>query len=536
MNSSDTERERFVMPQWLPFNAAVRQGELFAPEAVEVIDTRASEMAFADAMGAFTTEPGPFLAADLLGIAVRLGRVGEARTLAEYLLAHDVVGPATNDFARRVLGRNRPAKVAEPGLPQRIREARGWLRRFPNDAIAWVEQARLYTIIGQKKQAERAIERAVRLAPHDRFVVRSAGRFFIHRGNWERAHELAAAAAKATNDPWLNSLWISTGSHLGRSPVAFRSKLGAALAAPQRFHHSELIEACATHEVMAGSEKKARRMFHEAWLDPAKTVVTHSQWILREKMPGLTPGVVIDFSRSSEAMAWVRLMRLEFPEAVQSAREWALEEPYSTAPFMHGSFVDTLRENYEEAEALAREGLRANPGHHGLVNNLAFALAGQNRLTEAAALLQPMQGEFERTKDVALIATWGLVRMKQGFHAEGRKSYLAAIERARTQGDAKLTLRAVLNYLIAEVDSGGTLDADLVTASADSLLKVHDPRILITAERLQKRLRSHQPLAVMEKEAAALAKFDRAVVQIGAEVRKMIAVPEGAVPPSSPWL
>ena len=92
------------------------------------------------------------------------------------------------------------------------------------------------------------------------------------------------------------------------------------------------------------------------------------------------------------------------------------------------------------------------------------------------------------------------------------------------------------NYLIAEVDSGGTLDADLVTASADSLLKVHDPRILITAERLQKRLRSHQPLAVMEKEAAALAKFDRAVVQIGAEVRKMIAVPEGAVPPSSPWL
>jgi|LauGreDrversion4_2_1035121.scaffolds.fasta_scaffold835806_1 hypothetical protein len=47
------------------------------------------------------------------------------------------------------------------------------------------------------------------------------------------------------------------------------------------------------------------------------------------------------------------------------------------------------------------------------------------------------------------------------------------------------------NYLIAEVDSGGTLDADLVTASAESLLKVHEPRILITAERLQKRLRSH---------------------------------------------
>jgi hypothetical protein len=40
----------------------------------------------------------------------------------------------------------------------------------------------------------------------------------------------------------------------------------------------------------------------------------------------------------------------------------------------------------------------------------------------------------------------------------------------------------------------------------------------------------------MEKEAAALAKFDRAVVQIGTEVRKMIAVPEGAVPTSSPWL
>jgi tetratricopeptide (TPR) repeat protein len=535
MNSSDTERERFVVPQWLPFKTTLSQRELFVPAVDSVLlDTQGSDVAFNEAWANFQASPGPFLASDLLGVAVRLGKTEAARALAEYVADKPIVGTSASKFALQILGRWKEPRIVQRAIHSQIREARQWIRRFPMDAIAWIEHARLYTIIGQKRQAARAIERGMSLAPTDRFVVRAAVRFFIHCGDWERANKIAGDAARATDDPWLISLWISTGSRLAKVPSGFRSKFITALAAPNRFHNSELIEACATHEIITGGAKKASRAFKEAWSEPPKTVITHSQWVLREKLPDLAGSTRIDFSQSSEAMAWVRLMRLEFPEAVQSAREWALEEPYSTAPYMHGTFVDTLCENYEEAEALALEGLRANPGHHGLINNLAFALVGQDRAAEAAALLEPLKPEFESNKDVALLATWGLVRMKQKAHAEGRKYYLTAIEQAKEQGDHKLTVRAVLNYLIAEISTGGAVNPDVLSSSADAILKTSDARIVATAERLQSRLNETQSLFTTDKEKTALKKFTIATNHIALELRKMIAAASAPKNPAMP--
>lgn len=534
MNSSDTERERLVVPQWLPFKVAVAQPELLAvPNDTSLVDIRPTERAFSEALSRFEAEPSPFLAADLVGIALRLGRIDAAQRLAEYVLSRPVVGAVATQLAQRVLGK--VAKVAADARPvqAKIREAKIWVRRFPTDAIAWVEQARLYTIIGQKRPAERAIERALRLAPIDRFVVRAAIRFFVHRSNWERAHRVAGQAAKQTGDPWIVSQWISTGTQLGKVPPRFKDYFSSALAAPKPFHFSELIEACATQEVLSGSEKKAKRAFQHAWVEPPKTVITHSQWVLREKLPQLASIASIDFSKSAEAMAWVNLMRMDLLGAIQSAREWALEEPFSSNAFLHGSFVDTLREEYAEAEMLAREGLRANPGHHGLINNLAFALAGQNKLDAAESVLEPVKNVIAEDKDVALIATWGLVRMKKGDHTEGRKLYLRAVEKAKEQKDTALALRAVLNLLTAETDSGGTVDSALVATAAEALTKTSDARIIATAERLNKRLAANQSLFPNAAEKEAFSKFDRAVAQSATELRKVVEAAQKVAAPGA---
>ncbi|RRJ96041.1 tetratricopeptide repeat protein [Opitutaceae bacterium TAV4] len=513
MNSSDTEKERFVLPQWLPFRVAILQRDLLATNIHDTpIDTRASEDAFEAALVSFRELPGPFLASNLLGISLRLGKTEASKELATYVLGQPIAGPVARRIAQETLGEaTKPVLTETTTLHTKIREAKTWVRRFPTDAIAWVEYARLYTIIGQKKRAEKTMERALILGPTDRYIIRAAVRFFIHRGNWERAHHIAGAAARETNDPWIIALWISTGSQLDKIPPKFKNYFATALASNNHFHFSELLEACATQEIIAGSEKKAKRAFQQAWLDPSKNVIAHSQWVIREKMPQLAATASIDFSQSSEAMAWVSLMRLQLSEAVQSSREWALEEPFSSKPFMHGSFVDTLREDYEEAESLAREGLRANPGHHGLTNNLAFSLVGQNRIDEAVALLEPLRKDFEETKDVALLATWGLVRMKQRLHAEGRQFYARAIEEAKNQNDSRLALRAALNLFMAEIDTGGTINLDLLMSAAEAVAKTSDARVIATAERLNKRFRTNQSLFPNEKEKAALARFERAV-------------------------
>ncbi|MES2696049.1 MAG: hypothetical protein V4773_21425 [Verrucomicrobiota bacterium] len=531
MNSSDAERERFVLPQWLPFKVAANDRQLSATNnEAPITQTRASEEAFFAARATFWENPSPFIAGDLLGIALRLGQTAEAKKLAEYVLTQPIAGPIALHIAGETLGIRSGGVSASLPLQSKIREAKAWLRRFPNDAIAWVEHARLYTIIGQKRKAEQVMERGLALAPFDRYIVRAAVRFFIHRGNWDRAHEIAGHAAKRTNDPWISALWVSTGSQRGTVPSAFKSLFLSALNAREPFHFAELLEACATEEVITGSEKKAKRAFQQAWIEPPKTVVTHSQWVLREKLPALATTASIDFSQSAEAMAWISLMRMDLLGAVQSSREWALEEPYSSNAFLHGSFVDTLREEYTEAEMLAREGLRANPGHHGLTNNLAFALVGQNLMGEAAIVMEPLRNEIDRNTDVALVATWGLLRMKQGAHAEGRGFYVRAIEKAKEQKDPALVLRVVLNYLTAEMDSGGTVDPVLLSSSADALAKTSDARIIATAERLNKRFYANQSLFPNAQEKESLARFDKAVKQSSAELKGLVFAAQKSLP------
>ena len=52
--------------------------------------------------------------------------------------------------------------------------------------IVWVELARLYIMHDQVEKAERALLTALHLAPDNRFVLRSATRFFIHTDQFEK--------------------------------------------------------------------------------------------------------------------------------------------------------------------------------------------------------------------------------------------------------------------------------------------------------------------------------------------------------------
>ena len=73
---------------------------------------------------------------------------------------------------------------------RKIRFLRSVLRDWPRNAICWTQLALSYSRLGINKKAERCINIALSLAPHNRYVLRSASRFFVHidespRAAWE---------------------------------------------------------------------------------------------------------------------------------------------------------------------------------------------------------------------------------------------------------------------------------------------------------------------------------------------------------------
>lgn len=93
----------------------------------------------------------------------------------------------------------------------------------PRNAYAWVDLARLYTILGQTSSADRAIRIAISLAPEDRFVLRSAARYFVHMDDPQAPQRLLNGARATRGDPWLIAAEVSV------SQVAKRRSLTASI-------------------------------------------------------------------------------------------------------------------------------------------------------------------------------------------------------------------------------------------------------------------------------------------------------------------
>ena len=86
-------------------------------------------------------------------------------------------------------------------------------------ASAWVDLARLYTILGQTPSADRTIRVALELAPEDRFVLRSAARYVVHFDDPQAAQRLLNGARATRVDPWLIAAEISVAQVAKRRSV-----------------------------------------------------------------------------------------------------------------------------------------------------------------------------------------------------------------------------------------------------------------------------------------------------------------------------
>lgn len=437
--------ERRVVPRWRPtaLTATLPGGLPLVTGVQRRLALREDEAGLEGLQGEFQEKRTFPFAADLLNAAVSSGKPELALDAAAVVLEEAAsMPPALVDLAQHALGHTPTARQQERNVDATasglVRELRGRLNRYDSNALDWIDLALAYVSLGQDRKAERAVQTALGLSSHNRHVLRSAARYFVHSGDPGRAQETLTRAQNLLVDPWLLSAELAVSSISGRT--SRHIKQARQLVDSGRFSKldlSELAAAIASEEAASGSVKNAVRRMRSALEEPTDNTLAQGEWFSHHVSHlGDLGQTATKVPRAFEASASISLYRSKWQDALDAARRWGEDEPYSSRPAMLASFVSgmILEDHYRSIEAL-EAALRSNPSDAGLLNNLAFSYASIGRIEDARARISTVPTEgLSNSLLIATEATRGLIAFRSGLEDQGLRGYTDAIERARREG------------------------------------------------------------------------------------------------------
>ena len=194
-----------------------------------------------------------------------------------------------------------------------------------------------------------------------------------------------------------------------------------------------------------------------------------------------------EIPRSFEVTAHISLAEGNWTDAIAQGTNWLRDQPFSKRPAIFTSYVSSLVEDYARSIVILRESLKLNRDDSMLMNNLAFALASDNRTADAIEVLRAT--DYERASGMAgitLAATHGLVAFRTNAPDIGRQLYKLAIERANKLGNKKYSLMADL-YLAREEVLARTSSAPAVIEQAlAKASKSSEKEVAVIAEQVRK--------------------------------------------------
>jgi tetratricopeptide (TPR) repeat protein len=393
-------------------------------------------------------------AADFLGAAFVRGEAETARDAATFLLERGVAPVRmSSQLARVVLGKplEATADLSRPGHHQAIHRIRHLLQNDLRNGVAWIDLARSYVALGQARYGGRPIEIALSLAPDNRFILRSAARYFLHVGDIDRAHAILRQTARLNLDPWLLAAEIAISSISGRTSrfvKLAREFVERRSVSPE--HTSELASELGTLEFEAGAKKRTRALIRHALISPTDNAVAQAAWVARQSgdvtiQPSPT---LLMTPQAFEARAWANLRDKQWYASVDDARQWLSDEPFSSRPAVFGSWVACVALcNFHDGEMFAREGLLIDPDDEVLLNNLTYCLASTGRVAEASTHFARIDPAHLRALTRATyLATKGLLEFRSGRVSDGRTLYEDAIQDAVGRGVRREALVASLHY------------------------------------------------------------------------------------------
>lgn len=321
--------------------------------------------------------------------------------------------------------------------------------------IVWVELARLYSMRGHEKKAENAILTALHLAPNNRFVLRSATRFFIHKEKFDKAIYYLKKSESIKEDPWLISAHIATSSIMGRfSPFI---KEGKRLIETNNFSDFELTElssSIGTLEFKDGSFKKAKGFFEKSMRHPNDNSLAQLEWVSKDdKRFQINPFQFEKVINPFEARALELYEKGEWKDAFYNSIKWFLDMPFSKRPALLGSYIaGSLLKDKNASIIMCQIGLQANPYDPTLLNSMVYSIATSDDYNEEMMdkYAQQMMGiDIQSLPDESKVtyqATLGLVSMKKGNIDVGIQLYKLAIQNATRLRNTYLKNLAIVNF------------------------------------------------------------------------------------------
>lgn len=453
------EKRRNVIPRWRDFKTTLALGELRSSLRPDSRDA-AVEGNLNEQIIDWQNNKSLAFATDLVGSGLVLGIRDEVEEAADFILAEE--SQATN-LQKRIANQAKDPylcvklSISEEINPdssdeiidhskEQVRKYRAQLRNAPRDPVKLVELSREYAILGSLKKAIRMMDIAVILAPANRYVLRSAARLFVHAGEIDKAHYVLKRAPSLRLDPWLLAAEIAVASMEDHTSDNVRTgirKMDDANYSP--LDVSELASAIATLEMKNANYKAARKLFKQALSKPTENSIAQAEWASRSMQNLKVEVLEFDVPRKYEALAWSHFKQGEFNRAFSEGKNWIRDQPFAVSPVLFTGLVATLMENFEAGEAIYQFGLDANPENVMLRNNLAFALASDNKPDLAESEIQRIDRTSLTTQErIVLTATEGLIRFRSGFPDEGRALYRRAINMAQENQEPGYALRALL--------------------------------------------------------------------------------------------
>jgi tetratricopeptide (TPR) repeat protein len=336
-----------------------------------------------------------------------------------------------------------------------IRTLKKKLVSYPRNPVAHVEIARAYVLSGQTEKANQHFRIAIQLAPTSRFVLRSAARFDVHRGDLERS--LKTLGNMADHDPWIAAAYVSVADLSDKSLKKVKSIRGLLDKVDDPTQVSELAAALGTLELKSAGLKKARKYFQLSSVAPNENVVAQLYWLSKNYGVAFDPEL-LDRAQAYEARAQSAAGAQSWPAAVESCWKWLDDEAFSIRPAYEGGFIASeIMQDFKTAQEFANRGLLSNPKAIGLMNNLAYSLIMDSNLRDGDEHLQRAKQLAEHDDEqqrLVLQATEGLLSYRRGNSDEGARLYMSVISRAHELKAKFLMQLAYLHFCYEEIRIG----------------------------------------------------------------------------------
>jgi Flp pilus assembly protein TadD len=496
------DQDRNVIPRWRDFRTTVELGELGSGKTEIKPNRLAHDLTWLTRD--WQENKTASFAGDLISAGMVSGNLEAAREASEFVVSlGEGASTQLRALALRVLAGGQPLitppsqldlnleAVTQPSAE--IAFTRRRLVQHPSDAVLWMDLAYLYAIRGLSTKSERAVRIALNLAPSNRFILRSAARFFIHRDRVDTAHELIRRSPGFRADPWLVSAEIAIALAAERTPWATKEALTLLNSGNFPSHHlTELSSALGTLEFNAGNARKAKKFFKTSLIAPNDNSLAQAKWISRS-MSGLwidSGSDRLQIARPFEADAYEAFGKGDWRKAFNSTMQWLGDQPFSSRPAHLGGYIaSSLLEDFTVAEEVAKFGQVVNPTDPAFNIALAYCYASSGRLEESALELAkvPTLGN-EQWVEAAVDANQGLIAFRRGDAEMGRKFYAEAVRKADRDEDKRIKTIALLNWCAEEVGLSDSNSHLLLNDAKESSKKGYGADLTFLVGRLEERI------------------------------------------------